>query len=394
MTRADEPHALRAPLAGGRREVVIIGAGAAGLAVAAMLTRYGFRPLVLERAATVGASWAARYARLRLNTIRSMSELPGSSIPRAAGRWVSRDAYVEYLRHYASRWPFDVALTTCARRVEADGDGWRVDTTRGVASARDVIVATGYDHTPLLPDWPGADAYRGALVHSASYQDARPYESRNVLVIGTGNSGTEIALDLVEGGAASVQISLRHPPTILRRDWHGVPIPPIAALGRDAPPPLRNLATRALQRLILGDLRPYGLAPPARTVSEELDAGRLPTIDGGFVDAVKRERIAVVPAVERFDGDDVVLSDGRRVQPDAVIAATAYERALDPLVGHLGVLTGHGRPAVVGDATHPAAPRLRFIGYRVGLAGHLPELPDDARRIARAIAREHQLSPS
>jgi hypothetical protein len=143
----------------------------------------------------------------------------------------------------------------------------------------------------------------------------------------------------------------------------------------------------------LGDLRPYGLAPPTHTVSEQLDAGRLPNIDSGFVEAVKRREIEVVGAVERFDGPDVVLSGGRRVRPDVVIAATAYTRGLDRLVGHLGVLRDDGRPAVIGEATHPLAPGLRFIGYRVKLSGHLPELKRDARRIARAIASEHQLSP-
>jgi putative flavoprotein involved in K+ transport len=372
-------------------EVLVIGAGPAGLAAAAMLTRFGFRPVVLEQAETAGASWAGRYDRLRLNTIRWMSSLPGARIPRRSGRWVSRDDYVAYLRRYATRWPLDLRFRTRAERIERDDFRWRVDTDRGALLARDVVVATGYNHTPAMPGWPGRHSFHGKLVHAAFYRNAAPFVGCDVLVVGSGNSGTEIALDLLEGGAARVRLSMRRAPTILRREWHRLPMPPVAALARRAPRRLRDAGACALQRLVMGDLCRHRLAPPALGVSDQVAAGRLPNIDSGFVDAVRRGEIDVIPAVEAFEGRDVILTGQLRTRTDVVIAATAYERGLERLVGHLGVLGHDGRPVLVGDETKPEAPGLYFIGYKIELSGHLPELGHDARRVARAIAAERQL---
>jgi putative flavoprotein involved in K+ transport len=111
-----------------------------------------------------------------------------------------------------------------------------------------------------------------------------------------------------------------------------------------------------------------------------------PAIDPGFVDAVKEGRIGIVAAVDGFDGPDVLLADGSRIQPEVVIAATGYRRGLEPLVGHLGVLDSDGRPVVSGAKTHPRAAGLHFIGYTTPLSGQLRQMRIDAKRIARAIA--------
>ena len=103
--------------------------------------------------------------------------------------------------------------------------------------------------------------------------------------------------------------------------------------------------------------------------------------------AVKDRRLELVAAVAGFDGDDVVLVDGSRLRPDAVIAATGYSRALDPIVGHLGVLDARRTPTPLADATHPDAPGLYFNGFHVSIAGQMFHMRRHARRIARAIAR-------
>ena len=93
-------------------------------------------------------------------------------------------------------------------------------------------------------------------------------------------------------------------------------------------------------------------------------------------------------ALERFEGRDVVLADGSRLQPDAVVAATGYSRGLVPIVGHLGVLDDRGRPLVRGARTFPTAPGLRFVGISNPLKGLLFQIGLDARSAVRAIARE------
>lgn len=115
----------------------------------------------------------------------------------------------------------------------------------------------------------------------------------------------------------------------------------------------------------------------------------IPTIDpGGFVPAVKRGRIEVVPGVSAFEGRDVVLDGDERIAVDAVVAATGYRKDLEPLVGHLGVLDAEGDPLAAGPRTVPAAPGLYFIGFTNVLAGNLRQIRLDAKAIAAAAARD------
>jgi hypothetical protein len=144
-----------------------------------------------------------------------------------------------------------------------------------------------------------------------------------------------------------------------------------------------------VQRLIYGDLSAHGIpqAPiGVQTRTKRLHKGVL--IDAGFVDALKQGRIEIVPAVKAFDGLEVTLVDGARLRPDSVVAATGYERALEPLVGHLGVLDADGYPTAMAGRTHPNAPGLYFNGYLGTASGQLRHMRRHARAIARAIARQ------
>ena len=362
---------------------MVIGAGAAGLSAAAMLHREGAQVVVLEQEA-VGASWRGRYDRLRLNSTRLLSSLPGHTIPRANGRWVHRDDYVAYLERYARHHGLEVRTGVRADRVERDGDRFVVATADGPVRARAVVVATGFDREPYVPPWPGRDGFTGELVHTAAYRRPDPYRGRRVLVVGAGNSAAEIALDVAEGGAAEVLLAVRTPPILLAHEWHGIPVTWFAVAGTLAPAPVRDLGTRVLSRLMFGDLSAYGLPAPQRGMTEQLALGRLPTIDKGTVAAIKRGAIRVVGAVERFDGADVVLAGGARVRPDVVLAGTAYTHALEPLVGHLGAVGDDGTPR------HGAVPGLLFAGYHVPLTGLLTQHRRDAPRLARDLAHRLQ----
>src|SRR5690242_21810229 len=104
--------------------VTVLGAGAAGLAVAAQLKERGVECVVLERGPGVATSWRGRYDRLRLHTIRGLSGLPGLPIPRQYGRWVKRDDLVAYLEAYAHRFDLDVRTGTAVERVRPGAEGW------------------------------------------------------------------------------------------------------------------------------------------------------------------------------------------------------------------------------------------------------------------------------
>ena len=368
-------------------EAVIVGAGPAGLAAAAALGAEGIRALVVDKAPDVGSRWRSHYDRLHLHTERALSGLPGLPIPRKHGKWVPRAGVVEYLEQYVRHHRIDVRLSTPVERVERDGAAWKLATPSGPLPARAVVIAAGYNHTPHLPPWPGSGSFAGELLHSAQYRNAQRYRGRDVLVVGTGNSGAEIAVDLVEGGAASVRIAVRTPPNIVPREIAGIAVQRLGLALRHLPPAIVDPITSALRRLILGDLTRYGLPLPPRGTYTRAREGQIPILDVGLVEAVKSGRITVVPAVRAFEGRDVVLEGGARIQPDAVIAATGYGRALEELVGHLGVLDARGEPLVHGAKTHPRAPQMYFIGYSNPISGNLRQIAIDAPRIARALAR-------
>jgi putative flavoprotein involved in K+ transport len=366
---------------------VVIGAGPAGLAAAAELKRNGIEPIVIERADCVGSAWRdRRYDRLRLHTVRWLSGLPRARIPRAHGRWVKRDDFRAYLDEFARSNDIRPRLGVEALRIERRNGGWRVDTSAGFVDADDVVVATGYSNIPWLPDWPGRESFAGGFVHSADYRNALPYSGRDVLVVGAGNSGAEIAVDLVDGGADRVWLSVRTPPNIVRRDRFGVPSQLIGIAVEPLPPRALNVVGRTLRRLTVPDLSDYGLPAPRDGYTQLVRTGTVPILDVGIVDAVRSRRVTVVAAVERFDEAEVVLADGSRLRPDAVVAATGYRPALELLVGHLGVLDERGTPVVQGAETHPDAPGLYFVAISIRLGGLVRVAAREAAAAARAIA--------
>jgi putative flavoprotein involved in K+ transport len=365
----------------------VIGAGPAGLATAGALRHYGIGAVVLERDA-VGASWRKHYDRLHLHTVRWLSHLPGYKLPRRYGNWVARDDVVEYLEDYVGVHNIDVRTGVEVEQLARNGNGWIVQTNDGTFEAPRVVIATGYNKHQHLPDWPGLRTYTGQLIHSGNYKNPDRYVGKTVLVVGTGNSGAEICVDLIEGGAGHVQMSVRTPPTVLLRDTNGVPGQALGVVFRHLPVPLMDRLWPVIQKTAVGDLSEHGLPlPPPGAYSKFLRDDVTPILDVGLVPMLKQGKVEVVAAVESFDGADVVLSDGSRIQPDAVIAGTGFTRGLEPLVGDLGLVEpAKGRPIVHGAETHPNAPGIHFIGYTNPVSGMFREIAIDAKRIAKAIA--------
>jgi cation diffusion facilitator CzcD-associated flavoprotein CzcO len=321
------------------------------------------------------------------------SALPGKRIPRSAGRWVARDDMVAYLAAYAEHHGLRPRFGTHVRKLTRDLDVWTAETDGGPIRARQVVLASGYNCEPVVPAWPGVESFAGKLLHASEYANPGPFAGQDVLVVGAGNTGAEIAADLAANGAAAVRLAVRTPPNVIPRSLGPVPITLLGISLDYSPAWLADPVNKLLQRRFVGDLTQYGL-PAARqgVVAQARATGVTPTIDVGLIEELRAGRVTPVAAVERFEDGEVVLADGTRLRPDVVLAATGYSRALEPVVGHLGVLDDRGAPVVHGAKTHPSAPGLRFVGLSNPLKGLLFQISLDARAAARAISRDLQPS--
>jgi putative flavoprotein involved in K+ transport len=362
---------------------VVVGAGPPGLAAAAMLGRHGVEATVLERGDGPATSWRGHYDSLCLHTVRSLSSLPGTPLPPTLGRWVARDGFVAYLEEYAASHRLAIRTGVTVRRIDRAPGGYTIDTTQGPVEARSVVVATGYTRVPVIPDWPGRERFEGRLLHSSEYRNASSFRGLRVLVVGAGNSGSDIAVDLAAGGAETVWLSVRRPPCVVPRQALGVPAQ-VAAIGlHRLPTPVADALAALERRAFIGRLDDQGLPGYRNPVfSRRRREGVLPILDFGFVARLREWAFRVVPGVEGFAEGRVVLDGDRSVSPDAVIAATGYRPGLEPLVGHLGLLGARGDPRVHGASADPAAPALHFTGFRNPITGALRELRSEAAGIA------------
>jgi putative flavoprotein involved in K+ transport len=210
-------------------------------------------------------------------------------------------------------------------------------------------------------------------------------------VVGSGNTGAEIAIDLVEHGAARVRIAVRTPPNIVLRESNGVPSQVTGLLMRRLPPSIGDPLAAATRKLVIGDLTEHGLPdPPRGLLTAFLRDDVVPIIDVGTIELIKQGKIEVVAGVVGFEGRAVQLADGSSIEPDAVVSCAGYQRGLEPLVGHLGVIGEKGRPTVHGPETAPNAPDLHFIGFTNPISGMFREFGIDARKIARVQARRRR----
>jgi cation diffusion facilitator CzcD-associated flavoprotein CzcO len=367
-------------------QVVIVGAGPSGIAAAVSLRDRGLRPLLLDQAEEVAASWRARYDRLKLNTGRDYSHLPGRPYPTGTLAYPSRADVVEHLHRHAHEDGIELRLGTAVHRIEKQPAGWRLQTSRGDVDARQVVVATGYEHTPVIPDWPGKDGFVGELLHSSDYRNPAPYRGRRVLVVGGGSSGFEIATDLATGGAAKVWLSLRSPPNILPLYGTGTAAGDfITKLACHSPPRFADRLAKLARRVNFGDLTEFGLPLPAEgPFARAARIGKSPAVaDPQTIDAIRDRVIEVVAGVEMFNSAIVSLRHGAHIEPEVVISATGYRRGLEPLVGHLGVLDERGVPRAAGEIA--AREGLWFIGFfcRPALIGFVAE---QSRHFADCIA--------
>jgi putative flavoprotein involved in K+ transport len=274
----------------------------------------------------------------------------------------------------------DVRHGVAVQRISPRTSEWLIQTSTVEIEADNVIVATGYDREPFIPAWPGRAGFTGELIHSSAYRNAQRFAGLSVLVVGAGNSGSDIGVDLVLGGASNVWVSVRTSPQIVPRTVGGIPMQTVAVAARPLPRCIGDSAVGLVQRFVHGDLSRHGLPAPREGLSTQFQrADVVPAIDVEFVSRVKRGELKIVAAVSAFEGESV-----EQIEHHARRSCGGHRdrRGLGRLVGHLGVLDERGRPM-----TDHSVAGLYFAGYANPLSGNLRELGIHARRIGYQIAR-------
>ena len=368
-------------------DVIIIGAGPAGLAVGAVLRRANVPFVILERAERVGESWHRHYDRLHLHTPKSHSALPYRPYPSTYPRYPSRQQFVEYLNDYARTFEIEPEFGREVLRIARDTDGaWEVNTNAGNYRGRRVVIATGYNRVPNLPRWPGQETFRGRIIHSGEYTNAKAFRDNRVLVVGFGNSGAEIALDLAEHGVRCA-IAVRGKVNVIPRELLGIPIVMFSLALRPLPTRVADRLTTLSRRLAIGDLSALGLTKrDDGPLTEVVEGRQVPMIDVGTLARIRSGDIAVRKGVESFDGDEVRFADGTHERFDAVVLATGFTTGLSAMLpDHASLLDAHGRPRATGREA--AVPGLYFCGYDLSSTGMLRQIGIEAMAIGRDITR-------
>ncbi len=347
-------------------DTVIVGAGPAGLATAACLRKRGLRYVVLEKAQHVGEAWRRHYDRLHLHTAKALSALPFLPFPADAPKYPSRAQVVEYLDRYTAHFGIEPRFDEQVSRVQRDGAHWLTRSSGGEFRSRNVVIATGNAREPVRPSWPGLAEFGGTVLHSAEYRNAAPFAGKRVLVVGFGNSGGEIALDLCENGARTA-ICVRSPVNVVPREFLGLPIGAWGLFLDKLPLGLADAVAGAVSRITLGRLEPLGLRRKAEgTLSQIRRESRIPVLDIGTIARIRRGEIEVLPGIESFARGVVRFVSGVERPFDAVVLATGYRRATEFVQGE--------------------GPGLYWCGFRVVPTGVLREIAREAQAIAAQIA--------
>ncbi|KAL6849965.1 hypothetical protein ACP4OV_020592 [Aristida adscensionis] len=328
-------------------EVIIVGAGPSGLAASACLSLRGVRSLVLERDACVGSLWRRRaYDRLTLQLHKRVSALPHAPHPAAAPAYLRRDDFARYLDAYAARFGVRARLRREVRaaRFDAASGRWAVeavDLATGAAeryAARCLVAATGPYDEKVVPEVAGMEGFPGAVMHAGEYRSARGMglEGRPVLVVGAGNSGMEIALDLAEAGALT-SIVVRGELHLVTKEILNLGI----RLTKYLPIWMIDKLVLFLCYLVLGDTSKHGLRRPAvGPFARKLQSTVVPVVDAGTYDKIKSGEIQVRPAMTAVHGNTVVFADGTQHPFDAIIFATGYRSAIKRWLQDDGGLIG------------------------------------------------------
>ncbi|KAJ4955507.1 hypothetical protein NE237_012290 [Protea cynaroides] len=311
--------------------VIVAGAGPSGISISACLNLQSIPHIILEREDIYCPIWYKKsYDRLHLHLAKQFCELPHMPFPDSYPTFVPRKQFIEYLDNYVTQFKVNPIYNRSIESATYDKTAakWVVKAknlqTYEVEEygSRFLVVATGETTDPFVPEIEGMESFSGEVLHSTEYKTGVPFAHKNVLVVGCGNSGMEIAYDLSNFGAKT-SIIVRNPIHVLTR-W-------ITYLGFSL---VKYLSSDKVERIVVllskfwyGDMSKYGIKRPQEgpfTLKDKY--GKYPIIDVGTIGKIKSGEIQVLPGISSVKGDEVFFVDGKSYQFDVILFATGFHR--------------------------------------------------------------------
>jgi cation diffusion facilitator CzcD-associated flavoprotein CzcO len=327
-----------------RSDIAVIGAGQAGLSSAYHLKRLGLAPvrgfIVLDRAPSPGGAWQFRWPSLTLSTVNRIHDLPGmrfdEAVDTAETEVQAADAVPRYFAAYERTFELPVYRPVTVTVVCDRGERFVVETDRGEVSVRGIINATGTWETPYIPEYPGADRFRGRQLHTKDYRTASEFAGRHVVIVGAGISAIQL-LDEISRVTTTTWVTRR---------------PPEFRAG-----PFDEEAGRAAVRLVEERVR-AGLPP--RSVVSVTGLPVTPAIEAMRARGVLERR----PMFEEIVEDGVRWADGTTLKADVILWCTGFRSALDHLAP-LNLREANGGIVMTGRLATQVAkdPRVHLVGY-------------------------------
>ncbi|HQJ36030.1 MAG TPA: NAD(P)-binding domain-containing protein [Rhodoglobus sp.] len=304
--------------------VVIVGAGPAGLAAARALALRDIDYVQLERHTDVGGIWdidnpgTPMYKSAHFISSRDKSGFYDYPMPASFADYPSRTQILDYTRAFADEFGLRqrIRFGTSVTSVTEDSGVWTVHTTDGTIQARAVIACSGVTWDARIPDVPGT--FDGEIIHSVNYRDTSQFAGKRVLIVGLGNSGADIACDAA-ASADTAYISTR-------RGYHFIPKHILGEPSDNTewlPIWGERLLYNIMKPIVIGDVRRWGLPKPDHKLFESH-----PLLNTQLLHYLQHGDITAKPGIERFDGPDVVFTDGSRAQIDLVVFATGYDMSI------------------------------------------------------------------
>jgi cation diffusion facilitator CzcD-associated flavoprotein CzcO len=366
-------------------ENLIIGAGPSGLSIAGRLRKLEIPFEILEKSDTVGIAWRNHYDRLHLHTDKKYSALPHFPFPDDYPTFISKNQYVAYLDQYCAHFNIKPIFKQEVTSVRKKGEYWIAETKDKTFEAKNVLIATGYNRVPKYPTLKGQEVFKGEIIHSEKYKNGKAWEGKNVLVVGYGNSGAEIALDLFESGARTY-VSIRNPVNIVKREFKGRSTQSLAIFFIRFGNTFYDFIARIFKRMLLKAAEGTGIPISPLAPSEQLrKLGKVSVIDVGTLAQIKAGNIKVMPDIQELKAKSVIFKNGQELPMDALLLATGYHARLEEIVENVApLLNERGYPKAMWFDEAPYK-GLYFVGFNLPLTGILRDINISSEKIVKYI---------